>query len=183
MPEPFAPRKKRKVFVIALRSASRYHSMDPSQRANERSCPTNLPLFGGERNGVFFRIPAIFPGRHRPAAVRWCRRTALAVRKKRLIPERCRPTARCSLACSPRPRSPRAGGKPYPINLPTAMKLGNARSLDIELATRRFQTAAAQCKEPRFSGCPICSSAAITIDTMDRSKPSTATSSAPAARA
>jgi outer membrane protein TolC len=39
---------------------------------------------------------------------------------------------------------PTAGGKPYPINLPTAMKLGNARNLDIELASRRLQLAAAQ---------------------------------------
>jgi outer membrane protein TolC len=39
---------------------------------------------------------------------------------------------------------PTAGGKPYPINLPTAMKLGNARGLDIELASRRLQVAAAQ---------------------------------------
>jgi hypothetical protein len=39
---------------------------------------------------------------------------------------------------------PTAGGKPYPINLPTAMKLGNARNLDIELASRRLQVAAAQ---------------------------------------
>lgn len=39
---------------------------------------------------------------------------------------------------------PSAGGKPYPINLPTAMKLGNARGLDIELAVRRLQVAAAQ---------------------------------------
>lgn len=28
----------------------------------------------------------------------------------------------------------RMGGRPYPINLPTAMRLGNARGLDIELA-------------------------------------------------
>jgi hypothetical protein len=39
---------------------------------------------------------------------------------------------------------PTAGGKPYPINLPTAMKLGNVRGLDIELASRRLQVAAAQ---------------------------------------
>lgn len=39
---------------------------------------------------------------------------------------------------------PTAGGKPFPINLPTAMKLGNARSLDIELASRRLQVAFAQ---------------------------------------
>jgi outer membrane protein TolC len=38
----------------------------------------------------------------------------------------------------------RMGGKPYPINLPTAMKLGNARGLDIELAWRQLQLAAAQ---------------------------------------
>ncbi|MGH7174349.1 MAG: TolC family protein, partial [Gemmataceae bacterium] len=35
-------------------------------------------------------------------------------------------------------------GKPYPINLPTALKLGNARGLDIELASRRLQTSGAQ---------------------------------------
>jgi outer membrane protein TolC len=39
---------------------------------------------------------------------------------------------------------PTAGGKPYPINLPAAMKLGNVRGLDIELASRRLQVAAAQ---------------------------------------
>jgi outer membrane protein TolC len=39
---------------------------------------------------------------------------------------------------------PTAGGKPYPINLPAAMKLGNARGLDIELASKRLQVAAAQ---------------------------------------
>src|SRR5262249_11269063 len=36
------------------------------------------------------------------------------------------------------------GGKPYPINLPTALKLGNVRGLDIELASRRLQAAGAQ---------------------------------------
>src|SRR5581483_604228 len=39
---------------------------------------------------------------------------------------------------------PTAGGKPYPINLPTAMKLGNVRNLDIQLASRQLQAAAAQ---------------------------------------
>jgi outer membrane protein TolC len=39
---------------------------------------------------------------------------------------------------------PTAGGKPYLINLPTAMKLGNARGLDIELASQRLQVATAQ---------------------------------------
>ncbi len=39
---------------------------------------------------------------------------------------------------------PTAAGKPYPINLPTAMKLGNARGLDIELASRQLQVATAQ---------------------------------------
>lgn len=39
---------------------------------------------------------------------------------------------------------PTAGGKPYPINLLAAMKLGNVRGLDIELASRRLQVAAAQ---------------------------------------
>ncbi|HEY7307971.1 MAG TPA: TolC family protein [Gemmataceae bacterium] len=37
-----------------------------------------------------------------------------------------------------------ADGKPYPINLPTAMKLGNARGLDIALASRRLQASAAE---------------------------------------
>jgi outer membrane protein TolC len=39
---------------------------------------------------------------------------------------------------------PTAGGKPHPINLPTAMKLGNARNLDIQLASRQLQVSAAQ---------------------------------------
>jgi len=39
---------------------------------------------------------------------------------------------------------PTAGGKAYPINLPTAMKLGNVRNLDIQLASRQLQAAAAQ---------------------------------------
>lgn len=39
---------------------------------------------------------------------------------------------------------PTANGKPYPINLPTALKLGNARGLDIQLAAQRLQVAAAQ---------------------------------------
>ena len=39
---------------------------------------------------------------------------------------------------------PTAGGKPYPINLPTAMKLGDVRNLDIQLASRQLQVAAAQ---------------------------------------
>lgn len=39
---------------------------------------------------------------------------------------------------------PTAGGKPYPINLPTAMKLGNVRNLDIQLASRQLQIAVAQ---------------------------------------
>jgi outer membrane protein TolC len=39
---------------------------------------------------------------------------------------------------------PTAGGKPYPINLPTAMKLGNARNLDIQLASQQLQASAAQ---------------------------------------
>ncbi len=47
-------------------------------------------------------------------------------------------------APSPVTSFPTAGGKPYPINLPTAMKLGNARGLDIELASNRLQLAAAQ---------------------------------------
>src|SRR5579884_756360 len=51
-------------------------------------------------------------------------------------------------AASPAPASvtsfPTAAVKPYPINLLAAMRLGNARGLDIELASRRLQVAAAQ---------------------------------------
>jgi outer membrane protein TolC len=39
---------------------------------------------------------------------------------------------------------PTAEGKLYPINLPAALKLGNVRSLDIELAGQRLQVALAQ---------------------------------------
>jgi outer membrane protein TolC len=42
------------------------------------------------------------------------------------------------------PQLARMGGKPYPINLLAAMKLGNARNLDIQLASRQLQAAAAQ---------------------------------------
>lgn len=48
-----------------------------------------------------------------------------------------------NLPASPSVSFPTAGGKPYPINLPTAMKLGNVRNLDIQLASRQLQTAAA----------------------------------------
>jgi outer membrane protein TolC len=48
----------------------------------------------------------------------------------------------------------RMGGKPYPINLPTAMKLGNARGLDIELAARRLQVAGAQLQAARVLWLP-----------------------------
>jgi outer membrane protein TolC len=41
---------------------------------------------------------------------------------------------------------PAAAGKPYPINLPAALRLGNARNLDIVLASERLQAAAAQLK-------------------------------------
>jgi outer membrane protein TolC len=47
-----------------------------------------------------------------------------------------------------------AGGKPYPINLPTAMKLGNVRNLDIQLATRQLQSAAAQLQGARVLWLP-----------------------------
>src|SRR6185437_13242055 len=49
---------------------------------------------------------------------------------------------------------PTAGGKPYPINLPTAMKLGNARGLDIELASRRLQVAAAELQHAKVLWLP-----------------------------
>ena len=37
-----------------------------------------------------------------------------------------------------------AGDKPFPINLPSALQLANARSLDITVASQRIQVAAAQ---------------------------------------
>src|SRR6516165_8448941 len=49
---------------------------------------------------------------------------------------------------------PTAGAKPYPINLPTAMKLANARGLDIELASRRLEAAAAQLQGARVLWLP-----------------------------
>ncbi len=49
---------------------------------------------------------------------------------------------------------PSAGGKPYPINLPTAMKLGNARGLDIELASRRLQAAGAELQRAKVLWLP-----------------------------
>jgi outer membrane protein TolC len=49
---------------------------------------------------------------------------------------------------------PTAGGKPYPINLPTAMKLGNARGLDIELASRRLQAAGAELQRAKVLWLP-----------------------------
>jgi hypothetical protein len=49
---------------------------------------------------------------------------------------------------------PTAGGKPYPINLPTAMKLGNARGLDIELASRRLQAAGAELQRAKVLWVP-----------------------------
>lgn len=54
------------------------------------------------------------------------------------------PTAPDVPAPPPVTSFPTAGGKPYPINLPTAMKLGNARNLDIQLASRQLQIAVAQ---------------------------------------
>lgn len=45
-------------------------------------------------------------------------------------------------------------GKPYPINLPTALKLGNVRSLDIELASQRLQVAGARMQGARVLWLP-----------------------------
>lgn len=45
-------------------------------------------------------------------------------------------------------------GKPYPINLPTALKLGNVRSLDIELASQRLQVAGARWQGARVLWLP-----------------------------
>lgn len=47
-----------------------------------------------------------------------------------------------------------AGAQPLPINLPTALKLGNARGLDIALASQRLQLAAAQLSAARVLWLP-----------------------------
>ncbi|MHB1423043.1 MAG: TolC family protein [Gemmataceae bacterium] len=49
---------------------------------------------------------------------------------------------------------PTAGGRPYPINLPTAMKLGNARGLDIQLASQQLQASVAQLQGARVLWLP-----------------------------
>lgn len=49
---------------------------------------------------------------------------------------------------------PTASGKPFPINLPTAMKLGNVRNLDIQLASQQLQAAAAQLQAARVLWVP-----------------------------
>lgn len=67
---------------------------------------------------------------------------------------------------SPRPDTPqlpqlaetpgltRMGGRPYPINLPVAMRLGNARGLDIQLASQQLQAASAQLQGARVLWMP-----------------------------
>jgi len=56
------------------------------------------------------------------------------------VPRQDRPSAE-PVRLPPPPET--VSGKPYPINLATALKLGNARNLDIELASRQSQTAGA----------------------------------------
>jgi outer membrane protein TolC len=47
-----------------------------------------------------------------------------------------------------------AGAKPYPVNLATALQLGNANALDVALATERVQVAAAQLERARVLWLP-----------------------------
>lgn len=49
---------------------------------------------------------------------------------------------------------PSAGGKPLPINLPTALRLGNAGALDIALASQRLRIASAQLDATRVLWLP-----------------------------
>src|SRR5579883_1517624 len=46
------------------------------------------------------------------------------------------------------------GQKPYPINLPTALQLANARAIDIALASERFRIAAAQLERAKVLWLP-----------------------------
>jgi outer membrane protein TolC len=62
------------------------------------------------------------------------------------------PPSTTSVVLPPPPET--VGGKPYPINLATALKLGDARNLDIELASRRLQTAGAQWQGARVLWLP-----------------------------
>jgi len=65
------------------------------------------------------------------------------------------PPSPAQVSLPPPPETAEAtGGKPYPINLPTALKLGNVRNLDIELASRQLQTAGAQWQGARVLWLP-----------------------------
>lgn len=50
--------------------------------------------------------------------------------------------------------TPAAADRPYPINLPTALKLANARSLDVALASERVRVAQAQLERARVLWLP-----------------------------
>jgi outer membrane protein TolC len=52
------------------------------------------------------------------------------------------------------PAPPAAGAQALPINLPTALRLGNARGLDIALATQQVRAAAAQLQASRVLWLP-----------------------------
>src|SRR5207248_3093609 len=55
----------------------------------------------------------------------------------------------------PVPWSPPAlMGKPLPINLPTALKLVNARAMDIAIAAQRIQQASAQFEQAKYAWLP-----------------------------
>ena len=49
---------------------------------------------------------------------------------------------------------PGTNGNPLPINLPTALKLVNARAMDIAIATQRIQQANAQFDQAKYAWLP-----------------------------
>jgi outer membrane protein TolC len=49
---------------------------------------------------------------------------------------------------------PAEAGKPLPINLPTALRLGNARAIDVQVASEKIRLAAAQLQQARVLWVP-----------------------------
>src|SRR5579875_2104013 len=50
--------------------------------------------------------------------------------------------------------APAEAGKPLPINLPTALKLGDARAIDVQVASEKIRLAAAQLQQARVLWVP-----------------------------
>ncbi len=50
--------------------------------------------------------------------------------------------------------APAEAGKPLPINLPTALRLGNARAIDVQVASEKIRLAAAQLQQARVLWVP-----------------------------